>query len=260
MSASVLPRVEARPADRAARGVYAGPLYAQLAAQLRERIRFEDWRPGMLIPSETDLAREYRVSVGTARKALEALEVDGWIMRKQGRGTFVADLARQQMERLSRLRVSEGDRGLDGFLVRLVANEFDDATPDEVAALDLADASVGSAAVVRMVRHYFRDTRCGVLERVVFPAHFFPGMETIKSAPLNLFSILVDDFSVIPQRGFDVVSIATATSDVAALLRVEPASPLLRVQTTITDSDGHKIALVERLAMPSGLRYEVELS
>src|SRR5262245_19852481 len=69
----------------------ARPLYAKVREQLVERIRSGAWKPGQLIPSEFEIAAEFGVSQGTARKAIGALAAERLVMRQQGRGTFVVE-------------------------------------------------------------------------------------------------------------------------------------------------------------------------
>src|SRR5262245_65136319 len=64
------------------------PLYAKVRGELVERIRSGVWKPGQLIPSEVEIAAEFGVSQGTARKAISALAAERVVMRQQGRGTF----------------------------------------------------------------------------------------------------------------------------------------------------------------------------
>jgi GntR family transcriptional regulator len=66
------------------------PLYVQIAAHVRELIEHERLGPGAALPSEADLRERLRVSRATIRQALHELELEGWIERHQGRGTFVA--------------------------------------------------------------------------------------------------------------------------------------------------------------------------
>ena len=56
---------------------------------LIERIRSGEWKPGQLIPNEFEIAAEFGVSQGTARKAIGALAAENLVVRRQGRGTFV---------------------------------------------------------------------------------------------------------------------------------------------------------------------------
>lgn len=67
------------------------PLYCQVADALAQRIADGEWRPGSTLPNEQDLAREMGVSTGTMRKALDRLETNRLVIRRQGRGTYVED-------------------------------------------------------------------------------------------------------------------------------------------------------------------------
>ena len=67
------------------------PKYMQLRDVLLDRLRSGEWRVGRSIPNEGELAREYLVSQGTVRKALDQLEHERLLVRMQGRGTFVTE-------------------------------------------------------------------------------------------------------------------------------------------------------------------------
>lgn len=66
------------------------PLYEQLAAILRERIRSGEFEPRQVLPSEVHVQQEFGVSRGTARRAMALLGEQGWTVTVQGRGSFVA--------------------------------------------------------------------------------------------------------------------------------------------------------------------------
>src|SRR5262245_54613797 len=83
------------------------PLYLQVRDALIERIGKGEWRPGAAIPNEVDLAREFGISSGTMRKALDQLEGERAITRKQGRGTYVADQS-SDLHRFSRISGADG--------------------------------------------------------------------------------------------------------------------------------------------------------
>jgi len=69
------------------------PLYVQVRNLLAQRLASGVWPPGSVLPNEMELARELGVSSGTVRKALDSLESDRLVVRRQGRGTFVVDQA-----------------------------------------------------------------------------------------------------------------------------------------------------------------------
>lgn len=65
------------------------PRYADLLAQVRERILDGSLPAGARLPTELELARSHQMSRGTVRQALDALVREGLIDRTQGRGTYV---------------------------------------------------------------------------------------------------------------------------------------------------------------------------
>ena len=71
------------------------PLYQRVHDAVMARIVSGDLAPGAMLPSEFDLAAQYSVSQGTARKALSKLEQSGLVERHQGKGTFVATTLRK---------------------------------------------------------------------------------------------------------------------------------------------------------------------
>jgi DNA-binding GntR family transcriptional regulator len=70
--------------------VAARPLYIQVRDAIEFEIREGEWYAGTALPNEVILAERFGVSIGTIRKAVETLERGGLVVRRQGRGTFVA--------------------------------------------------------------------------------------------------------------------------------------------------------------------------
>lgn len=67
------------------------PLYKQLKSQLLDHIHAKHWMPGEQLPSEADLANQFQVSRTTVRQAVGDLVSSGYIVRRQGKGTYVAE-------------------------------------------------------------------------------------------------------------------------------------------------------------------------
>src|SRR5688572_14239936 len=86
------------------------PLYLQVKDVLVERLAAGEWSPGGAIPSELELAAQYGVSHGTVRKAIDALADDNLVVRRQGKGTFVATHTEeaQSTYRFLRMRADDG--------------------------------------------------------------------------------------------------------------------------------------------------------
>ena len=63
--------------------------YAQVKREIIDHIQKEIWPYGYKLPSEIQLAQIFKVSQGTMRRALRDLVQEGFLIRHQGRGTFV---------------------------------------------------------------------------------------------------------------------------------------------------------------------------
>lgn len=76
------------------------PLYVQLKASLLERIESGEWPSGQMIPTEQELTTLHNVSRTTVRQAIRDLVDAGYLIRQQGRGTFVQRKAPAQSTHL----------------------------------------------------------------------------------------------------------------------------------------------------------------
>ena len=66
------------------------PLYQQIYDEIKDAIEKGVYAPKERIPSELELAEQYDVSRITVRRAVEELCSDGYLVKQQGRGTFVS--------------------------------------------------------------------------------------------------------------------------------------------------------------------------
>lgn len=66
------------------------PLYKEVKIRITRSLAAGEWKPGEAIPSESRLAQQFNVSIGTVRKAIDELAAENILLRQQGRGTFVA--------------------------------------------------------------------------------------------------------------------------------------------------------------------------
>ena len=66
------------------------PLYQQIRGLITRSLESGEWGPGDVIPSESELATRFGVSQGTVRKAIDEMAAENLLVRRQGKGTFVA--------------------------------------------------------------------------------------------------------------------------------------------------------------------------
>src|SRR3954447_3049381 len=117
MAASTPPSAEPAPAADAPQPATPAfsPLYQQIKGLILESLQAGEWKPGEAIPSEMELAARFRVSQGTVRKAIDELAAENLVVRRQGKGTFVATHAEQHVRyRFLKLVPDGGDPGSEG--------------------------------------------------------------------------------------------------------------------------------------------------
>ena len=73
------------------------PSYLQVANQLKQEILGGAFEPGTRLPTEAELVSRSKLSRITVRKGIEVLENEGWVVRKQGLGTFVRNAINQEL-------------------------------------------------------------------------------------------------------------------------------------------------------------------
>jgi GntR family transcriptional regulator len=108
------------------------PLYRCVYDSLREHILAGDYPPGVALPSEPRLVRDYGVSLITVRRALQELVLDGLIERRQGVGSFVREAARGVVVGLSSFDVDVAEGRLR--LTRDLLADLERPAPPDVAA------------------------------------------------------------------------------------------------------------------------------
>ena len=125
------------PAPPYTAAVLEAPLYQEVKQALTRDLAGGEWRPGEALPSEAALAKRFRVSIGTVRKAVDALVAEHAVVRQQGRGTFVATHdPRRLLFHFFHIVPREGGSAYPD--TRLLAFARSRATPSEAARLGLA--------------------------------------------------------------------------------------------------------------------------
>ncbi|MBX9592514.1 MAG: GntR family transcriptional regulator [Hyphomonadaceae bacterium] len=208
------------------------PLYLQVRDALAERIASREWAPGGAIPNEGDLARQFGVSAGTMRKALELLESERLLTRRQGRGTFVNDQASEELAiRYSNVRQPDGQHVSENVEVLDAALSPVSEVEGRRLRLRLHDK------VHRIRRLRFSDGKPYLLEDVALPAALFPGLSEYRTASHRIV-VLAQQFGVLLGRGEERVTLGSASPDVARALQVKPAAPLLTLDRIVYTLDG----------------------
>ena len=203
------------------------PLYQQIKVLLLRSLQHAEWGPGEAIPSELDLAARFKVSQGTVRKAIDELAAENLLLRRQGKGTFVATHAEERVQfRFLRLMPDSGEPG--GMTRRLIDCKRQRAPAEVARALHLR----ASDPVIRVRRLLsFRDTP-GVRDDIWLPAALFKGLSAERLAGYRgpMYGLFEAEFGVRMIRAEERIRAVVADAASAELLALPAGSALLSVE------------------------------
>ncbi|HJV60282.1 MAG TPA: histidine utilization repressor [Albitalea sp.] len=222
--------------------------YETVKTSIQQRIADGGWRPGFRLPSERELVQEFGCARMTVHRALRELEAEGLIERRQGSGSYVAEL--HPISNLLQVRDIHDE---------IIERGHNHTTRVFGVAREKAPAEVASAMRLRKGAPVYH---CRLL-------HFENGVpiqyEDRHVNPALAPDLLERDFSVVTPSAVlfehaplteaeQVVEAVLATPEQAQLLDVQAGSALLMVSRR-TVSQG-QVASIARLYHP-GARYRL---
>jgi GntR family transcriptional regulator len=216
-----------------------GPLYRQVKRELQRQIEAGNYTPGDTLPSESVIAGTFGVSIGTLRRAVDELVHENVLVRRQGRGTFVA-------------LHSTDSFMFQFFHVEQRGDPLQDATPHgrELPHVDCISFARGRAddneaavlrvkpgdALLRIVNRLSLAGRPVVHDRIAIAAALFRGLteKRFLERPSTVYRLYQSDFGISVLRARERVRAVPADAEVARVLGVAPGMPILQV---------HRVAL-----------------
>jgi GntR family transcriptional regulator len=243
--------------DMAAAAPTFSPLYQQIKKLIMQSLQVGEWRPGELIPSEIELAGRFNVSQGTVRKAIDELSAENLVVRRQGKGTFVATHheARAQF-RFLRLKPDVGDAHYpDNTIIEVKRTR---APADIARQLDIKAGD----SVVFIKRLQSFGGAPTILEELWLLGSMFKGLsaERLLQYKGPMYALLETEFGMRMIRAVEDIRAVAADNEVASMLQVDVATPLLNVNR-LSFTYGDKAVEVRRsLYVTRDHHYQNELS
>jgi GntR family transcriptional regulator len=231
------------------------PLYQQVREVLVQRISDQIWAPGAMLPSEQQIAAELGVSQGTVRKALDEMTADRLLVRRQGRGTFVASHDEAQiLFHYFRIVPDDGARAYPESSFRDVAIRVADATERKMLILSAGDK------VIRMSRLRSIGGRAIISEYIVLPAALFPGLGNTIPVQNNLYALFSTRFGITVSGGRERVRAVAAATEDAQLLGIAPDSPILSIDRIAMSLEGTPVEWRRSFCLTDEAAYQVDLA
>ena len=206
------------------------PLYQQIKGLILNSLRLGEWKPGEAIPSEVELAARFRVSQGTVRKAIDELAAENLVLRRQGKGTFVATHAERQVQfRFLKLVPDFGPPGSEGPAQRdIIECHRTRANADVARALELR---TGESVLQARRLLSFAGTPT-ILEDIWLPAAPFKGLTAERLASYHgpMYELFETEFNVRMVRAEEKIRAEPAMDGRETLLKVDRGTCLLSVE------------------------------
>jgi GntR family transcriptional regulator len=208
------------------------PLYQQIKVLMLQSLQSGDWKPSASIPSEMDLAARFKVSQGTVRKAIDELAAENLLVRRQGKGTFVATHAEQQVQyRFLRLFPDSGDLQGEGPAQRQIIDCKRMRAPSDIAK-SLAIRQGEAVLQVRRVLSF--SSIPTILEDLWLPGAPFKGLtaERLRAYHGPMYALFETEFGVRMVRAEEKIRAVLPDVEQCALLKTGAQTPLLSVERT----------------------------
>jgi GntR family transcriptional regulator len=233
------------------------PLYQQIKALMTRELQAGAWKPGEAIPSELELAARFKVSQGTVRKAIDELATDNLLVRRQGRGTFVATHAEQTTQfRFLRLAPDDGTPG--GTVRRFIDCKRLRAPADVGRALGLRSGD----AAIEIRRVLSLKGAPVVFDAIWLPAVLFKGLtgERLSAYQGPMYGLFEADFGVRMIRAEEKIKAVAADAEAVEVLGVVAGAPLLSVERLTYTYGDKPVELRRGLYDTTAHHYRNELS
>jgi GntR family transcriptional regulator len=233
------------------------PLYEQIKILLTQSLVAGEWKPGEAIPSELELAARFRVSQGTVRKAIDELAGENIVVRRQGKGTFVASHNEPSYQyRFLRMMPDNGEKALPRN--QFFGLERAKAPAEAVRALGLKPG----AQAVCFKRLMSFAGRPIILDDIVLAPEQFPGLTLAELEEYHgsVYSFYESVFGVRMIRAEERLRAVAADGVAAAHLTVAKGTPLLCVDRIAFTYGDKPVEWRRGLCVTEGFSYFNELN
>jgi GntR family transcriptional regulator len=205
------------------------PLYRQAKQALLAAIESGRYPAASALPNEAALAAALGVSIGTLRHAVDELVAERIVVRRQGRGTFVATHTTERFV-FQFFHVERSDGARDAPSVELLS--FERGRLDDEAATALSRRA-GDAAIVIENRLSLQG-RPVVYDCITLPAALFRGLteKRLRERSSTIYHLYQTEYGITVLRATERVRAVAADRTTARVLGVAPAGAVLQVRRT----------------------------
>ena len=206
-----------------------GPLYREVKRALLGAIENGRLAAGTALPSEAELSQVFGVSIGTVRRAVDELVAEHIVVRRQGKGTFVA-LHNAERFVFQFFHVQRSDGAREYPQVEFLS--YERIRVDEEAATSLGVRS--GEPCIQIENRLRLQGRPVVYDRLVLPAMLFKGLneKRFRERPSTIYHLYQTEFGITVTRAEERARAVAADRTTSRILGVAPGSPVMEVRRT----------------------------
>lgn len=212
-------------------------LHAVVKDELLNLIKSEEYKTGEQIPTESDLCKKFNVSRTTIRTALNQLTLEGYLVRKQGKGTYVAN------QKVSQILSHTLKRYSDQLAVQGKKAKVTLVSLTVIPATDVIQQSLNvplNAPIQRIERVRRVDDEPTQYELSYIPWDIAPGI-TKHHAETSLYASLKDEFDVHIAQTREQMEITLADERIQEHLNYELGLPCFYIETIAEDENENRV-------------------
>lgn len=232
----------------------ATPLYVQLMELLEQQILSGEREPGERLPSESELAKSFGVSIITVRNAIGGLCEQGLVERKQGKGTFVRKLkyTRDSRRKLEGFSESCRSQGVEPG-GQMLANQ--QVLLSDKMARDLGQEPGSKGIYISRLR--YADGTPVAIEKNYFSMRYAFLLQQ-RFDNNSMFRFLKEHAKVIVARADKRIELCRATREEAGMLQVAEGTALLFIKSITYTQTGDPLYVGTQVM--NGDRFSLQLT
>lgn len=228
-----------------------------LHEQLSDRLRAEfeaTYRAGDQIPTEEEIGRRYQLSRVTVRRAIQTLVDFGVLIRRQGKGTYLAHQKPRVVYEIDHLGPFMAAFASSGDKITASLIDFNWVTGKDVPAI-----FAGQDSALVYDRLYETEGTPHALLRISLPGRFGDKVTRADAASMGVYQILQDRLGVPPVRASFYISSELPDASQARRLRVSPTTPLLLLERISYDAADNAIEHTVHHLLPEVYKLSVNV-
>lgn len=232
------------------------PYYYQLIEIIKDNVRAGVWMPGDRIPSEMELCEQFGVSRTVVRQALRELETENIIIKRKGKGTFVAKpkIHEGLIQKLTGFYHDMVERGMEPKTKVL----YQEIVPANKKIADYLDVPVGTEVVEIERLRYIHDEPIQ-LTTTYIPLNLSPKLVGVDLTHRSLYEYLESENGISLYRGKRYIEAVLANQEEAELLEISEGDPLVLIDSISYTKTGQVMEYYHAVHRGDRTRFEVDL-